>query len=287
MARQESFVLQDYGVIKFSLLLRHPEPYWNVRFRAPDGRRLERSTGKTKRADALEEAPAVILKVYKPAEVVPSTAFMTWDVAIARMKKEMATAGLRFATVGDYCTSLQTVRNAFPSGMLGPNDVTDRHAREYVEKRMRSAAAVTVRGNIVKLRALWTKWFIENLGICGANPWDGIDLPKVDKKDPRVLTDAEELKFLKWLETKFAGWRLPVLWFQVKGFVGSRSFDITALRTEQLRDGRVVFPAETTKGREDRPALLPPALFQGIESRSGPDLRFRDVPSGATGVLQA
>jgi len=55
MAKQESFTLQDYGVVKFSLLQRHPEPYWNIRFRSPDGRRLERSTGKTSRGDALAE----------------------------------------------------------------------------------------------------------------------------------------------------------------------------------------------------------------------------------------
>ena len=280
MARQESFVLQDYGVIKFSLLLRHPEPYWTVRFRGPDGRRLERSTGKTKRGDAVDVAPAVILKAYKPEGEATSTAFMRWDEAIRLMKKEMAASGLRPGTVEDYCTCLQTVRNAFVSGVLGPNDVTERHAGEYVERRMRAARAVTVRGNIVKLRALWTKWFIDRLGVCGANPWDGVDLPKVDKKDPRVLTDAEELKFLNWLTKKFAGWRLPVLWFQVKGFVGSRSFDITALRTEQLRDGRVVFPAETTKGRKDRPALLPAALFKELQAVAGPTYVFETFHRG-------
>ena len=280
MARQESLVLQDFGVVRFSLLQRHPEPYWNIRFRSPDGRRLERSTGKTKRGDALAEAPAIILKTYKPADDAPSAAFTRWDQAIALMRKEMAASGLRDGTIGDYFTCLQTVRNVFPSGVLGPNDVTERHAGEYVEKRMRSAKAVTVRGNIVKLRALWTKWFIDRMGICGANPWDGVDLPKADKKDPRVLTDAEELKFLNWLGKKFAGWRLPLLWFQVKGFVGSRSFDITSLRTEQLRDGRIVFPAETTKGREDRPALVPPLLYQELQAVAGPTHVFETFHKG-------
>jgi integrase len=132
----------------------------------------------------------------------------------------------------------------------------------------------------LELRALWTKWFIDKLGLCGSNPWGGVELPKVDKKDPRVLGDAEEAKFLKWLEGKFVGWRLPVLWFQVKGFVGSRSFDITALRTEQLRDGRIVFPAETTRGREDRPALLPPTLYQELLAVAGPAYVFESFHQG-------
>ena len=102
----------------------------------------------------------------------------------------------------------------------------------------------------------------------------------MDKKDPRVLTDAEEVKFLKWLAAKYAGWRLPVLWFQVKGFVGSRSFDITALRTEQLQDGCIFFPAETTKGREDRPAPLPPALYQELLAQAGPDYVFETFHKG-------
>src|SRR5258708_5087987 len=108
MARQESFVLQDYGVIKFSLLLRHPEPYWTVRFRGPDGRRLERSTGKTKRGDAVGVAPAVILKAYKPEGQTAAPTFTQWEQAITLMKKEMAAAGLRAGTVEDYCTCLQT-----------------------------------------------------------------------------------------------------------------------------------------------------------------------------------
>jgi integrase len=284
MANQLSVILERFGIVKFSLLQRQPDPCWHIRFRSPDGRRVVRPTKKTRHKDAAEAASAVIAAEYgiggKPPVDDEPTAFIFWDQAIALMKKEMAAAGLRSGTVEDYCTCLQTVRNSFTSGVLGPNDVTDRHAREYAEKRMRAAKAVTVRGNIVKLRALWTKWFIDRLGICGANPWEGVDLPRVDKKDPRVLTDAEEVKFLRWLATKFAGWRLPGLWFQVKGFVGSRSFDITALRTEQLQDGCIFFPAETTKGREDRPAPLPPAVYQELLALAGPDYVFETFHKG-------
>ena len=76
------------------------------------------------------------------------------------------------------------------------------------------------------------------------------------------------------------GWRLPVLWFQVKGFVGSRSFDITALRVEQLQDGCIFNPAETTKGREDRPAPLPPALYQELLAVAGPTYVFETFHTG-------
>jgi integrase len=116
--------------------------------------------------------------------------------------------------------------------------------------------------------------------VCGSNPWNGVDLPRVDKKDPRVLTDAEEMKFLTWLENRYEGWRLPVLWFLVKGFVGSRSADITGLRSEQLRDGRIYFPAEEAKGREDRPAILPPALFAELRAAAGPIFVFESFHAG-------
>ena len=238
MANQLSVVLERFGLVKFSVLQRQPDPCWHIRFRSLDGRRIVRPTKKTKHQDAIEAAAAIIAVEYglggKPAGEDEPTTFILWDKAIERMKKEMAHPAFGAAPLRITAPASKPCEYAFPSGLLGPNDVTDRHAGEYVERRMHTAKAVTVRGNIVKLRALWTKWFIDRLGFCGANPWDGVELPKVDKKDPRVLTDAEEVKFLKWLETKFAGWRLPVLWFQVKGFVGSRSFDITALRTEQL-----------------------------------------------------
>jgi len=232
--------------------------------------------------DAIDIAATIISREYYPApeSAEPSPQFMGWELVIEKMKLAMAAEGLRPGSVGDYCISLQTLRNIFPSGVQGPNDVQPRHAVEYVARRMAAVSATTVRGNIVKMRALWEKWFMEKLGICGNNPWEGVALPRVDKKDPRVLSDQEEMKFLTWLEKRYKGWRLPVLWFMVKGFVGSRSADISGLKTEQLRDGRIYFPAEQAKGREDRPAILPPALFEELKAQAGPVFVFETFHTG-------
>ena len=72
MANQLSVVLEKFGLVKFSLLQRHPDPCWHIRFRGLDGRRLVRPTKKTRHKDAIEAASAIIAVEYglggKPAE---------------------------------------------------------------------------------------------------------------------------------------------------------------------------------------------------------------------------
>ena len=272
MAKQDSVILPGLDVIKFSLLQRKPDPYWNVRFRSPDGRRVERSTKCYRKPDARDAAVVIITTVYCPQQ--PRLATVPWTTAIERMKRAMATEGLRAGTMSDYSACLGALRGSLPAGVLGPADVLSEHVMDYLTAKAKTVSAVTRRGYIVKMRALWQKWFIDNLKICETNPWHRIPLPKIDKKDPRVLTDAEEAMFLKWIERRYGGWRLPVLWFMVKGFVGSRSADISCLKTAQLRDGRILFPAEQAKGREDRPAILPPALFAELKQFAGPTYVF-------------
>jgi hypothetical protein len=69
---------------------------------------------------------------------------------------------------------------------------------------------------------------------------------------------------------KWQGWRLPILFFTVKSFIGNRIDELASLRSNQLRDGRIVFPADITKGRKERKAILPPELFAELQGIAGP-----------------
>jgi hypothetical protein len=87
----------------------------------------------------------------------------------------------------------------------------------------------TVASNLRRLSSVWAKWFIEECEILGVNPWDELVPPKTDRLDPRYLTPAEEEAFATWLAERWGGWRLPVLFFMVKGLVGCRIGELAAM----------------------------------------------------------
>src|SRR5262249_38214347 len=72
--------------------------------------------------------------------------------------------------------------------------------------------------------------------------------------------------FFRWLAARFPGWRMPVMFFSVKALTGCRLQDICGLRSDQLRDGRLVFAADATKNRSERHAVLPPALYAELDA---------------------
>ncbi len=56
--------------------------------------------------------------------------------------------------------------------------------------------------------------------------------------------------------------------------IGCRISELAFLATDRLRDGRVHFTSETTKGRRDRTCRLPVALFQELQAIAGPSYVF-------------
>src|SRR5262249_52185898 len=134
---------------------------------------------------------------------------------------------------------------------------------------------------------IWRRWFIQELGYVAANPWEGVTSPKVDRLTPRALTAEEVRAFFAWLGQRWQGWRLPVLFFEVKSFVGNRILELCSLTTEQLQEGRIVFPADETKGRKERRAVLPPEVYAELKALAGPAHVWERFPAQLRGRLQA
>ena len=62
---------------------------------------------------------------------------------------------------------------------------------------------------------------------------------------------------------------------------------MSALRTDQLRDGRLVFAADSTKGRKERKAVLPPDVFAELKEQAGPVWVWEKFPDQLRERLEA
>ena len=289
-------IMADGRRIPFSIKNRSREPFYLVCFRSPHGQRLERSTKEASLKRAVDAAQSIIQQEYEPKV---RSAFVAWDEALSSLRKRMQENNNRPRTVADYLDTLQALRKVFPAS-LGPGDITPALAKQFkstyqsrsysrgkarqpkvwkgrgrkpkppTEPTAFSRKARTVASRLNKLRVIWSKWFIEELGCCTQNPWEDVTLPKLDKLAPRYLTAEEVKAFFDWLTDRWQGWRLPVLFFTIKGFLGNRISELCGLRTEQLQSGRVVFVADATKGRKERKALLPRDVFAELWEQAGP-----------------
>ena len=298
MPRQTPFlcILSDGRRVRFSIKSRPGDPFYFVCFRSPQQQRLERSTKETSQKRAVEAAESLIRQEYEPRAVVPA---VTWDEAEVALEERMRANNNKRRTIDDYLDTLRVLRHVFPT-TRGPGDITPALAKEFKsayqtqQYRRRKARAPrvwtgrgrkpkpateptsynrvarTVASRLNKLRVIWSKWFITELEFCRENPWEEVAPPKLDRLAPRYLTAEEVAAFFAWLIERWENWRLPILFFTVKGFLGNRIRELCALRTEQLREGRVVFAADATKGRKEHCAILPPEVFAELKAQAGP-----------------
>src|SRR5262249_48060560 len=91
-------------------------------------------------------------------------------------------------------------------------------------------------------------------------------------------TPEEIQAFFAWLSERWQGWRLPILLFTVKSFLGNRIRELCSLTSDQLQEGRIVFPADETKGRKERKAILPPQVFAELKAIAGPTFVWEAFP---------
>jgi integrase len=63
--------------------------------------------------------------------------------------------------------------------------------------------------------------------------------------------------------------------------------DLCALKSVQLRDGRLVFPADLTKGRKERAVPLPGDLYASLDAVKGETWLWQSYPVGLKAVLKA
>ncbi|MFO0801196.1 MAG: hypothetical protein U0804_27330, partial [Gemmataceae bacterium] len=74
----------------------------------------------------------------------------------------------------------------------------------------------TLHARVRKLRAIWGKYLVKRLRLAKENPWETVDLPKLDKLPVRTLTGDQVTTFFDWLAKRWHGWELPSLFFEVK-----------------------------------------------------------------------
>ena len=273
---QQTFTLLDGRRVRYAIKKRSGEPNYFVVFRSMDGCRMERSTKENSQKRAHEAACQIIQEELSPKV---QTSNVTWDETVEKMLVLMKAQNLRPATIQDYRYMVQTVRRVLP-WTKGPADVTVEFAKEFKVQRLQKVQVDTVHWNIHKLTVLWNKWFMNECGILSENPWEEVEKPKLDEPQPRYIEDHEAQAFYEWLLARWDGWRLPVLFFRVKGMIGRRIHQLCSLPSGCLRDGRLVFESETCKGRKMEWARVPEAIYEELQGIVGPAWLWESHVSG-------
>jgi len=266
--------LPDGQRIRFSLKKRSNSPFYFAVFRDADGRARELTTGEKAKHAAEDAAKPLLIDA-----LTPHGANVTWDDAMALLKEHAQGKNLRPASIDQYRWVVAAFRKLFP-GTKGPADVTPAMAQTFVVKRMKAispskktVAPSTVAGNLQKLSNTFGCWFRDTLKIIKANPFESVKPPKFDRKPPRLVGAEEHAALLAWLEAQW-GWRLPLLLLETWQQIGCRITELASAGTAGLKDGRITFASETTKGRKQRACRLPAALFTELQAAAGPTYVF-------------
>ena len=269
-------VLDDGRRIRFFLKRRDRDPKVHACFRGPDGKRRELSTCEKNRKSAFNAAVVLIRRCFAPRDV-PNN--LTWDNAARIIKEHMEAVNLRTSTIDDYLIVLKLLRKTFPDA-IGPAAITPAMAEEFKVLRMRQGRAIdTIRGDLNALSVVYNLWLIKATKLLDANPFADVIPPKTNRRTPRLVEQSELQAFLDWLDDRWQGWRLPTLFLEVKAAIGCRIRELASTRTCQLKDGRIQFDAETTKGRKTRMVRLPKSLYSELVKNAGKDFVFERFES--------
>jgi integrase len=121
-------------------------------------------------------------------------------------------------------------------------------------------------------------WF-KRLKMVDKNAFEEVPQPELDRHEVRYVK-AEDLEhFYNWLGERYPGWTMPQLFFQVKALSGCRLDDLCHIRSEQIQDGRIVFPADVTKNRSERYATLPMDVLNALEGYRGKTYLWERYPA--------
>lgn len=254
--------LENGRRIQFTLKRRDRDPFYLACFAGPRGKRLERSTKATNQKKAELAAVAIVRQAYSQPVHRESVG---WDDAIARMVRHMTADNLRPGTIEQYKVAVRNLRKEFPE-TKGPHEITPAMAEDYKVKRVEAGKSErTVAGNLTNLSIVYGRWWRDTCKIVNSDPFADVKLPKQDKPAPRLIDPQEQMAFHEWLSKRW-GWRTPLLFLEIKAAIGCRISELAELPAANLVDGRVVFVAETTKGRKQRAPKLPPALYAELKA---------------------
>jgi integrase len=154
--------------------------------------------------------------------------------------------------------------------------ITPAMAQQFKVLRLEAKIAPrSVEGNIGNLNIIYGHWWRDTCKLLTENPFQGVKPPKVDKRPPRIISEEEERKFFGWLSNRWEGWRLPLLFLEVKKVTGCRIGELASATTSNLKDGRLYLEEVTTKGRKQRAVRLPPPLYEELGKLVGSKYIFQ------------
>lgn len=154
-------------------------------------------------------------------------------------------------------------------------------------RRKKLPSAHYVVGILGGLNAVWQKWFLDELKLVAGNPWQDVAPPKADKLPVKFATDDQIEHFYRWIGERFGDWVFPKLFLATKAYTGCRLMDLCGLKAGQLRAGRLVFPADLTKGRKEQAVPLPADLFGSLDAIKGRQWLWEGYVPGLLAVLTA
>jgi integrase len=278
-------------LIGFSVRQFEGQSGYTACFRAADGRRLKRETHQARLPAAIEAARLLIEEEYNPR--IPAPAKVTWDECVERLQTRMNTSGNRPGTLGYYLKCIRLVR-AVLDNTEGPADITPALAAAWRDtvmskksRRNKAVSANYVGGVLGGLSALWQKWLVDDLKIVPTNPWPEVEPPKADKLPVQFATDEMIDHFYKWIAERFDAWEFPKLFLSTKAYTGCRLMDLCSLKSGQLRNGRLVFPPNLTKGRKERAVPLDTSLFKALDTFKGGTWLWEGYVAGLKTALEA
>jgi integrase len=254
----------------------------SVQFKDVDGiKYIFRSTNETSRSRALKKADQIIKDHYTPPGTISRQS--SWDEVAAELREQLERDAARPATIADYLDTLNQVMDA----AVCPAAVTAWLAQQWCNRYLatpykRSKAddakeymrsKTTLHARVRKLSAIWSKYLIKRLKVTDNNPWETVDLPKLETKPVRTLTQTQVDDFFEWLGVRWKGWELPGLFFEVKAVTGCRLGDLAKLKSSDLitPDDRhfIRFGEGTTKARKARVGVVPEDLFEKLQAIAG------------------
>jgi integrase len=283
-------VLVHGRVVGYSVKKPGNSPTYVMYYRTLDGRQNKRDTNQTSMEKARKTAEAVLADLYAPSR--KAAEIVTWEEVILRLKAKATAGGLRAPTIAYYEKLIRYIRR-FSGPTIGPADITKGLAEAWKKtfaakptRRGKLPSQHTVFSLIRGFSALWQQWFIEQLGVCPGNPWQDVEPPKTDRIEVRVIDEDTLSHFLAWLDGRYFGWQLPRLFIETKAVTGCRLMDLAGIRSNQLRDGKLHFAADQTKGRKERKVPLPAELYARLDAIKGPVYLWESYPQGLIGAVK-
>jgi|GEM_PF-5873634 len=287
MGRKAAYTVKvhDGGEIGFGLVVRAGAVY-SVQFKDLDGvKYIFRSTGETARPRALSQAERIIREHYAPPGAINRQS--SWEEVSVKLREHLEADAARPATVNDYLDTMNQVKYA----AVCPGALTTRLAQQWCNRYLTGTyrrgkgddakeykrSPCTLHARVRKLSAIWSKYLMRRLCVADENPWDGVDLPKLEDKPVRTLTPEQVDEFFEWLAARWKGWELPSLFFEVKAVTGCRLADLAAAKSSGLQtviEGKeerhlISFDALVRKERKARVGVLPADLFAKLTAIAG------------------